>query len=104
MAPNTEATEAMRARVGQVAGAADDASVDEVVAGVYGALARAPSLLVTAAIDDALGIEERPNMPGTVDEWPNWSIALPVSIEEIESDPRPRAIADLLNRRHASEG
>ena len=27
---------------------------------------------------DAIGVEERPNMPGTVDEWPNWSLALPV--------------------------
>ncbi|MDQ6797714.1 MAG: 4-alpha-glucanotransferase [Actinomycetota bacterium] len=99
MAPNTEATAAMRARVGDVAGAADSAPVEDVVAGVYGALARAPSLLVTAGIDDALCIEERPNMPGTIDEWPNWSIALPVSIEEIKSDPRPRVIADLLGRR-----
>jgi len=104
MAPNTEATAAMRSRVGEVAGADDDAPVDEVIAGVYTALARAPSLLMTAGIDDALGVEERPNMPGTVDEWPNWSIALPVSIEEIKSDPRPRAIADLLSRRRASDG
>ncbi len=99
MAPNAEATAAMRARVGQVAGTADDAPVDEVVAGVYTALARAPSLLVAAGIEDALGVEERPNMPGTVHEWPNWSIALPVSIEEIKADPRPRAIADLLSGR-----
>jgi len=104
MAPNTEGTAAMRARVGRVAGAGDDASVDEVVAGVYKALARASSLLVTAGIDDALGIVERPNMPGTVDEWPNWSIALPVSIEEIKVDPRPRAIADVLSRRPTSDG
>ncbi len=104
MAPNTEATAAMRARVGQVAGVDDDAPVDDVVAGVYKALARAPSLLVTAGIDDALAVEERPNMPGTVDEWPNWSIALPASIEEIKSDPRPRAIAELLSRRRAPDG
>ncbi len=104
MAPNAEATAAMRARVGHVAGAHEDAPVDEVVAGVYAALARAPSLLVTAGLDDALGIEERPNMPGTVDEWPNWSIALPVTIEDIKDDPRPRAIAGLLNRRSPPEG
>jgi hypothetical protein len=37
-------------------------------------------------------------MPGTTDEWPNWSIALPAGIEEIESDPRPRRIAGMLRR------
>jgi 4-alpha-glucanotransferase len=98
MAPNVEATAAIRDRIAQVAGVADDAPVDEVVTGVYEALGRAPSLLLTAGLDDALGVEERPNMPGTVDQWPNWSIALPATIEEIEADPRPRAIAELLGR------
>jgi 4-alpha-glucanotransferase len=98
MAPNVEATAAMRDRVARVAGVVDDAPVDDVVAGVYEALGRAPSLLLTAGLDDALSVEERPNMPGTVDQWPNWSIALPAAIEEIEADPRPRAIAEHLGR------
>jgi len=104
MDPSVESAAALRARVAQVAGAADDAPVDEVVAGVYEALGRAPSLLLAAGLDDALSVEERPNMPGTVDQWPNWSIALPASIEEIKADPRPRAIAELLNRRGAHDG
>ena len=41
--------------------------------------AAAPCLLLTASLDDALALEERPNMPGTVDEWPNWRLGLPVS-------------------------
>jgi len=44
-----------------------------------------------------LAVEERPNMPGTVDEWPNWSIALPLPLEEIEGLALPRAIADAFN-------
>jgi len=104
MDPNPAATAAMRARVAEVAGVADDAPVDEVVAGVYEALGRAPSLLLTAGLDDVLSVEERPNMPGTVDQWPNWSIALPAGIEEVQADPRPRAIADLLNRPGADDG
>lgn len=101
MDPNEEATVALRSRAGKTAGVGDDAPADEVVAGVYRALGRAPSILLTASIDDALAVEERPNMPGTVDEWPNWSLALPATIEQIRTDRRPRVIADALERRGA---
>jgi 4-alpha-glucanotransferase len=55
-------------------------------------------MLLTAGLDDALGVEERPNMPGTTDEWPNWCIALPLALEEIQADRRPRAVAGALDR------
>jgi 4-alpha-glucanotransferase len=29
-------------------------------------------------------VHERPNVPGTIDEFPNWRLALPASLEEIE--------------------
>lgn len=96
--PNEEATAALRERLKHLAGVDDDDSVDDVVAGTYRALAQAPSLLLTAGLDDALGVEGRPNMPGTIDEWPNWSIALPLTLEEIERDPRPRRVAEALDR------
>ena len=60
-------------------------------------------MLVTATLDDALGVEERPNYPGTTDER-NWSVALPVPIEELETDPRaaasPRRSRDARKARH----
>ena len=59
-------------------------------------------MLLTAGLDDALGVEERPNMPGTIDQWPNWRIALPLSLEELENDPRPRAVAAALDRKEGS--
>ena len=36
-------------------------------------------------------------MPGTVDEWPNWSLALPKSLDEIERDPVVLAVAAALD-------
>jgi len=102
--PNEEATEAIRRRLADTLGLEDDARPDEVVAGTCELLARAPSMLLTAALDDALAVKERPNMPGTTDEWPNWSIPLPLPLEEIEDDPRPRRMADLLRRRAQSDG
>ena len=43
-----------------------------------------------------LEVDERPNQPGTVEAWPNWSIALPLPLEEIEQDRRVRSAADAL--------
>jgi 4-alpha-glucanotransferase len=53
---------------------------------------------VAATLDDALAVEERPNMPGTTDEWPNWSLALPVPLDEISAQPLVAEIAQLLRR------
>ena len=103
MEPNEEASLALRDRLAALVGLDDDAPVDDVVAGTYAALAGAPSMLLTAGLDDALGVEERPNMPGTTDEWPNWSIALPLTLEDIQADPRPRAVASALDRRHPKD-
>src|SRR3712207_7541814 len=51
---------------------------------LYRLLARGPSMLVAASLDDALGAVLRPNMPGTVDEYPNWSLPLPALLERSE--------------------
>ena len=102
--PNEEGTRELRERLKRVAGVDDDAPVDEVVTATYDALSHAPCMLLTAGLDDALGVLERPNMPGTLDEWSNWRIALPMKLEEIESDPRPRAVAEALDRRQGPSG
>ncbi|MDP8938019.1 MAG: 4-alpha-glucanotransferase [Actinomycetota bacterium] len=101
--PNEESTKAIRDRLATTLGLSDDAPPDEVVAGTCRLLASTPSMLVTAALDDALAVKERPNMPGTTDQWPNWSIPLPLPLEDIEADPRPRRIAGILARRPPEE-
>jgi 4-alpha-glucanotransferase len=38
-------------------------------------------------LEDALSVEERVNLPGTVGaQRPNWSIALPLPLEELVED------------------
>ena len=96
--PNEESTDAVRERLAHLTRLDGDAPVDEVAVRAYAALAEAPSRLLSATLDDAAGSEERPNMPGTVDEWPNWSIGLPLTLEELEAHPRPRRIAAALRR------
>ena len=103
MEPHEEATEEIRSRLQTMVGVDHDASPDEVVARTYALLGQAPSLLLTAALEDALAVPERPNMPGTSDEWPNWSIALPAPLEDLMADPRARCIADGLSRRATPE-
>jgi 4-alpha-glucanotransferase len=98
MAPNEASTSALRERVGEWTGCAADAPVTEVVQRVHELLGESPSMLLTATLDDAVGVEERPNYPGTTDER-NWSVALPVSIDELEDDPRAKRIAEALSGR-----
>ncbi len=48
-------------------------------------LARTKSRLLAVALEDLLGVVEQPNIPGTVDEHPNWRQRIPVSLEQIAS-------------------
>jgi 4-alpha-glucanotransferase len=88
-----------RARLSQLAGLGNDAPVTEVIEAVHARLAQAPSLLVTATLDDALAVPDRPNVPGTSFERPNWSISLPLTLEALETAPLPRRIAAILRAR-----
>ena len=38
------------------------------------------------------------NMPGTIHQWPNWSLALPLPLEQIESLPFAQTLASSLRR------
>ena len=96
--PNPEALEAIAARVGRRCGLRRDAPVAEVIEAVHRVLATAPCPVTTANLSDALGVAERPNMPGTVDTWPNWRLPLPVGLEAIRRDPGVRRVAAALAR------
>jgi 4-alpha-glucanotransferase len=94
-APNEESSSALLEKL-RARAPGDDP--EDVIAGVYEDLARAPCRLLVATLDDVLAVEERPNMPGTTDEWPNWCIGLPESLEDLEKTPLAARVADLLGR------
>jgi 4-alpha-glucanotransferase len=94
--PNEAGIRAIRRRLARMTRLPADAPVEEVVGRTYERLAEAPSLVLAATLEDALAVEDRPNMPATTTEWPNWSIPLPVPWEEIEHRPLPRRIAIAL--------
>jgi 4-alpha-glucanotransferase len=98
--PNVAGTEALRAHARELAQVPGDAAPDAVALAIHRRLAEAPSVLIAATLEDALGVAERPNLPGTrADRRANWSLALPATLEEMEGDPRPRALAEILARR-----
>lgn len=94
--PNEEGQNQWREKLIQSEGGAN-APKEQVIEHAYRQLAAAPSRILTASLDDALGVEERPNMPATLqDKWPNWSLALPVDAEGIRSHPLARKVAEVL--------
>ncbi|MGH4024928.1 MAG: 4-alpha-glucanotransferase, partial [Pseudonocardiaceae bacterium] len=76
-----------------------DSSEEEIVVAMHALLARTPCRLLLAAPYDAVGELRQPNLPGTVDEYPNWRLPLPLTLEQLRSDPRVRRVVDALRRR-----
>ncbi len=59
-------------------------------------LAATPSRLLVISMEDALGLKDQPNVPGTVDEHPNWRMRLPVLLEDLPAHERLRSVAEIL--------
>ena len=55
------------------------------VAAIYAALARSPSMLLMVQAEDLIGDVEQANLPGTFNEHPNWRRRLSVPVEQLES-------------------
>jgi 4-alpha-glucanotransferase len=63
----------------------DDTPPIDVAVQAYDRLARGRPRMVLASLEDALGVHERPNVPGTTTQFPNWRRALPLTLDEIEN-------------------
>ncbi len=103
LAAQAEAQEAERAelfRLLEAEGVLEEGerSVDEVVAALYAFLARTPAMLVAATLEDAVLSSERPNVPGTTTERPNWRIPLPVLLEDLWDLPSFRRLVAATKR------
>ncbi len=59
-------------------------------------LADAPSRLVVLSMEDLLAVKEQVNLPGTVDEHPNWRQPLPVELEQLRDHEGLTSIADVM--------
>jgi 4-alpha-glucanotransferase len=75
----------------------------ELVLDMYRLLARTPSRIVLAMPADAVGDLRQPNLPGTLDEYPNWRLPLAdrtgteVPLETFLTSPATTTLTTLLN-------
>jgi 4-alpha-glucanotransferase len=95
--PNRDSTAEIRRRLADACHLGPDATPDDAVRATHRLLGRAPSVLLTATLDDAVGEAERPNVPGADHVRPaNWSLALPVPIDELAQHSLTRDVAAIL--------
>ena len=81
---------------------ADVAFTPALAAAIHAYLARTPSLLFTAQLDDLVGEAQQANLPGTTTEYPNWRRRLSRTLEDLLSDPAIReAMAVIAHERAA---
>ncbi|HVX15733.1 MAG TPA: 4-alpha-glucanotransferase [Pirellulales bacterium] len=97
--PNEEGLRAIRDKLASLGHLDEEARADDVVDRAYQLLSGAASYVATASLDDALAVNERPNMPCTTTQWPNWSLALPGGIEALEKSPLAGRIAAAMRKR-----
>jgi 4-alpha-glucanotransferase len=77
-------------------------TLPELILALHAFLAATPSRLVAASPYDAVGDVRQPNLPGTVDEYPNWRIPLPVALEDLFDHPAVRQVVAILSARGRS--
>lgn len=94
--PPEEDYQRVRRRLCRLTGLAYDADVHEIIRRVHRELAQAASLVRVVTVEDALNVRERPNMPGIVASYPNWSLALPVPLDRIRNHPQVNAVSKAM--------
>jgi 4-alpha-glucanotransferase len=62
-------------------------------------LSRTRSRLMAVQLEDLLGVIDQPNIPGTVNEHPNWRQRLPVAIDDIAHEIDIGALKDATHER-----
>ena len=62
-------------------------------------IARTPCKIALVQPEDMLEVLEQANLPGTVEEHPNWRRKLPLALEAWASDPRVAATTEVMAER-----
>lgn len=61
-------------------------------------LAKSPSRILLVPIEDAIGLSEQVNIPGTIDEHPNWRRRLPLTIEQFWQNVDMNNLVKVMNQ------
>jgi 4-alpha-glucanotransferase len=80
---------------------ADEPDENTIIVAMHRFLASTPSRLKLISPYDVIAETRQPNLPGTVDEYPNWRLPLPVTLEQLKADPR---VAEVTAAFRADDG
>jgi 4-alpha-glucanotransferase len=65
-------------------------------------IARTPAAIALVSLEDLLGLEEQPNLPGTITEHPNWRRRLDAPTDDLIADAQVRQRCAILGGPDAS--
>jgi 4-alpha-glucanotransferase len=77
---------------------------DEIILGLYEWLGASSARLLGGSLSDVVGDVRQPNLPGTIDAYPNWRIPVadrqghPLLLEQIMAAPMAAQVARALSR------
>lgn len=63
---------------------------------IHNLLAHSNASLIAVQLDDVLGAVETQNLPGTIDQHPNWRRKYDISISDLTDDPRLTQTAQIM--------
>ena len=75
-----------------------------IITAMHRLLAATPSRLKLISPYDVLAEVRQPNLPGTIDEYPNWRLPLPETFEQLQADPRVAEITAVFREAGAGDG
>ena len=74
----------------------------ELLIAVQRFLARSPACLMMVQLEDLLGQKQQINLPGTIDEYPNWRYKIPLDVEDWRAPGGVEHIARTITRERSS--
>ncbi|MBO6885059.1 MAG: 4-alpha-glucanotransferase, partial [Marivita sp.] len=85
-----------RASLRDVCAIPNAAPIGEIADTIHRGLAQSPAALVSVQMDDVFGELEAQNLPGTINEHPNWRRRLSVPVEAMEQSAALLHISEVM--------
>jgi 4-alpha-glucanotransferase len=71
---------------------------DYIHAAVMGFLAMTPAKLFLASQEDLFKETDQQNVPGTISEYPNWSLKMKHTVEQLNNDPELKRFCEIFGK------
>jgi (1->4)-alpha-D-glucan 1-alpha-D-glucosylmutase len=78
--------------------------LDRSAAAAHAFISRTPCKLALAQPEDVFELLEQANLPGSIDEHPNWRRKLPLELERWDTDRRVAALYEAMRERSPGKG